>query len=40
VIEKGKPEISLLMEIKFLVKPGTTTTSFKVREEVGERIPV
>jgi hypothetical protein len=40
VIEKGKSEVSLPMEIRFLVKPGTTKTSFKVREEVGEMVPV
>src|SRR3954469_23684404 len=31
VIEYGKSEVSLQMDIKFLVMPGTTRTSFKER---------
>lgn len=36
MIEKRKSEVSLLIEIRFLVKPSTSKTSFKVREGVRE----
>src|SRR3954463_9199543 len=39
VIEYGKSEVSLLMDIKFLVMPGTTRTSFKERVVEGKKLP-
>jgi len=38
--EKGKSLVNLLTESKFLVKFGTTSTSFNLRIGVGEQEPM